>query len=43
MNPYYNQIQDYAFLIKDRWGKFYPKNIVTRWVFLQMLSQVNKN
>lgn len=43
MNPYYNQIQDYAFLTKDRWWKFYPKNIVTRWVFLQMLSQTNKN
>lgn len=43
MNPYYTQIQDYAFLTKDRGGKFYPKNIVTRWVFLQMLSQVNKN
>ena len=28
MNPYYTQIQDYAFLTKDRGGKFYPKNIV---------------
>ncbi|GAB0174802.1 MAG: hypothetical protein HHAS10_06810 [Candidatus Altimarinota bacterium] len=43
MNPYYNQIQDYAFLTKDRGGRFYPKNIVTRGVFLQMLSQTNKN
>lgn len=43
LNPYYSKIQDYAFLTRDRWGKFYPKNIVTRWVFLQMLSQVNKN
>lgn len=43
MNPYYSQIQDFAYLTRDRWGKFYPKNIVTRWVFLQMLSQVNKN
>jgi len=38
MNPNFQNIQTYAFMIRAKWGKFYPKNILTRAVAVQMLQ-----
>lgn len=40
MNPNYQSIQDYGFMIHARWGKFYPKTLLTRWVMAQILSGI---
>ncbi len=40
MNPNYQSIQDYAFMIHARWWRFYPKTILTRWMMAQILSWI---
>lgn len=40
MNPLYQSVQDYGFLVRAHWGKFYPKTLVSRGMFVQMLSAV---
>jgi murein DD-endopeptidase MepM/ murein hydrolase activator NlpD len=42
MNPSYQSIQDYGFLVQARWWKFYPKTLVTRGTFIQMLTSIKK-
>ncbi len=42
MNPNYPVIQDYGFLTRARWGRFYPKTLVSRWVLIQMLANIKK-
>lgn len=42
MSLYFNSIQNYGFLVKARWGKFYPKTILTRWIAVQMLASIYK-
>lgn len=40
MNPLYQSIQDYGFLVRAHGGKFYPKTLVSRGMFVQMLAAV---
>ncbi len=42
MNLHFQAIQDYAFMIKARWGKFSPKSILTRGIAVQMLANIYK-
>ena len=42
MNPLYQSIQDYGFLVRARGGKFYPKTLVSRGMLIQMLAAVKK-
>ncbi|MBP9779179.1 peptidoglycan DD-metalloendopeptidase family protein [Candidatus Gracilibacteria bacterium] len=42
MNPNFTAIQDYAFMIGAKGGKFYPKNILTRATMIQMLSNISR-
>jgi murein DD-endopeptidase MepM/ murein hydrolase activator NlpD len=43
LNPYYPAIQDYAYMVRVRGGRFYPKTIVTKAMMVQMLSNIKKN
>lgn len=40
MNPRYQSIQDYGFLVRARAGKFAPKTILTRWNMVQILASI---
>lgn len=42
MNPAYSYIQDYAFMTRTKWGKFYPKTLVTRGMLIQMLTNIKQ-
>lgn len=42
MNPLYQAIQQYAFMSRARGGKFYPKTIATRGMFIQMLANIKQ-
>jgi Peptidase family M23 len=42
MNPKYSLIQDYAYKIHARWGKFSPKILITKSSAIQILSQLTK-
>jgi murein DD-endopeptidase MepM/ murein hydrolase activator NlpD len=42
MNLHFGSIQDYAFMIKARGGKFAPKTILTRGIAVQMLASIQK-
>ena len=42
MNPNFQNIQTYAFMTRAKWGKFYPKNILTKAVAVQMLANIEK-
>ncbi len=42
MNPNFQSIQDYAFRTRVRWGKFYPKTLMTRGMMVQMLSNLSE-
>lgn len=40
MNPGYNMIQDYAFMVRARGGKLYPTSILTRGLMAQVLNGI---
>ena len=40
MNPAYSYIQDYGFMTHAKWGKFYPKTLLTKGIFVQMLTNI---
>lgn len=40
MNPRFQALQDYAFLIRARGGKLYPQTIMTRGLMAQMLKGI---
>ncbi len=42
MNPYYESVQDYGFLTRARWGKFWANTILTRSTMIQILSSLSK-
>ena len=42
MNPLYQSIQDYGFLVRAHGGKFYPKTLVSRGMLVQMLVGVKQ-
>lgn len=42
MNLHFSSIQDYAFMIKARGGRFYPKTLLTRGIAVQMLANIYK-
>lgn len=42
MNPLYQSVQDYGFLIRAHGGRFYPKTLVSRGMLIQMLVAVKK-
>jgi murein DD-endopeptidase MepM/ murein hydrolase activator NlpD len=42
MNPNFSAIQDYAFMVGAKGGKFYPKSILNRGVMAQMLWNISR-
>lgn len=42
MNPLYQAVQDYGFLVRAHGGKFYPKTLASRGMLVQMLVAVKK-
>ncbi len=40
MNPGYNMIQDYAFMVRARGGKLYPTSLLTRGLMAQILNGI---
>ena len=42
MNPYYESVQDYGFLTRARWGKFWANTILTRSTMIQILASLSK-
>lgn len=38
MNPHYQSVQDYAYMIRARGGKFYPDSLLTRGTAVQIIS-----
>lgn len=42
MNPKFGTIQDYALMIRAKWGKIYPKTIMTKAIAVQALANIEK-
>ncbi len=42
MNPKFSTIQDYALMIRAKWGKIYPKTIMTKAIAVQALANIEK-
>ena len=42
MNLKFQYIQDYAFKIRAKWGKFNPQSILTKWGAVEILGTLSK-
>jgi hypothetical protein len=42
LNPNFQNIQDYGFMMRARWGKIYPKTLMTRNMMLQIFANLQK-
>ena len=40
MNPAYQAVQDYGFMVRARGGRFYPKTLASRSMLIQMLANI---